>query len=711
MKTTCSVIVLTARRLEFLEKCLASLAAQSRPPEEVVVVCTDGEDGTLPWVEGQDFATLNVRPLPGPEGGSFAEARNHGVREASGEWIAFLDDDCEADRPWLERLLSRAGDKDWDAAGGMVLPADELEAPDGYAPDLCWAAGLLPEGYLGPLGGRAILPSTSNLLARRSLLIERPFQEIGGEAGDYLAGREDSHWWRQARRSGARTGIVPRALVWHHVPAERLDPAILKERLRSDGAAHWIREHRRQEAAPAIRDILTSPIGALADARRAEIPLREAWSVRRGWAARQAAWLSASVDDHAPDSLSPGDRLESFFHEGARLLADGARSATRHLLSLGSEAWRRRPREEQLQSAPTRPVVILHDNLGDAVLALPMIRQLAEGLPSSEITVLCGRAGFQVLEANVPAEVDVQQIPAEAVGTGVRAMGTLRSLLAELEPDVLVAPYVHGLHIGAFYSHAPPFPVVTWNRDNGMTQQLWRDLVDFPVAKSWEKAEVAALLDLLAPLGLPARLERPRVSLTGEARAFRDNLLEKHAMPAGGYAVVQAEATLRYKDWPLENTLAVARHLAGGGLGVFLCGSPSDREEVLARVGGEPAMTVLHGEPDGLELAAILEGARLFFGPDSGPAHLAQAVGCPSVLLFGRTIRHRWEPLPPLRDEEAGGPETRILVAGSGDWLEEESWGLPPNAGMEFITVERGCQAADSLLKREKSGSGGEETR
>lgn len=700
MDSTCTVIILTARRLPLLEKCLASLMEQTRPPEKVIVVCTDPSDGSNEWIAGHDCSPLAVEAVPMSPRGSFAEARNQGVRRAKTDWIAFLDDDCEADPRWLERLLATAGEQDLEAVGGMVLPADELEAPEDYHPDLCWAVGLLPEAYLGPLGGRRILPSTSNLMARAELFRSHPFQEIGGREGDYLSGREDADWWRQIRRAGHRTGVARRALVWHHVPQERLDPEVLMDRLRADGEAHWVREHNPAHLHAACRDVITAPIGALFDWSRGSLALGEAWTNRRGWAARQAAWMRAAVDDYSPQSITPIQRTEGLILQAGDLLGEGVKATARHVLSYGVESWRGEVRQLGLEDDPENPLVVLHDNLGDAVLALPMIHQLVEDGDGGRLTVLCGRSGHQILQASLPEHVTIIRVPQEAKGSSPRALRAMYQLLNDIDADVQILVYMHGLHPAPFFAHRAP--IIAWNRDNGLERHLWRSQVDFPVEKTWEKAEVAALLDLLAPLGISTRLEPPTVEVGAEFEEWREELLGRHSPGARGYVVVQAETTIRYKDWPLERALELADHLAREGFRVFLIGGGSvdDFRDVCA---DNPAVTALHGEIDGMELAALLEGASCFVGVDSGPGHLAHAVGCPSVLLFGRTTPHRWAPLPPLRHESATRPGNVLVYTGNSDWLDEELTGLPLNHGLDLISVEQVLGKCLELAEAERN--------
>lgn len=270
--------------------------------------------------------------------------------------------------------------------------------------------------------------------------------------------------------------------------------------------------------------------------------------------------------------------------------------------------------------------------------------------------------------------------------------------LEDFDADVQILAYAHGLSPLPFFARR--VPIVAWDRDNGLERKLWRSQIDFPVEKSWEKSEVAALLDLLAPLGISTRLERPWVMVDETHRQWREELLEEHAPGVKGYVVVQGEDPVRYKDWPPEKIAALSRGLASEGMRVFLIGGPSGLEKFEEICGDEGAVTILNGQMDGMELAALLEGAKAFVGVDSGPGHLAHAVGCPALILFGRTIVHRWEPLPPLRKEtEEKAPHT-TMIWGKSDLLDEEIRGLPVNFGMEQLGVDPVLEATFALINR-----------
>jgi len=93
------------------------------------------------------------------------------------------------------------------------------------------------------------------------------------------------------------------------------------------------------------------------------------------------------------------------------------------------------------------------------------------------------------------------------------------------------------------------------------------------------------------------------------------------------------------KNWPLDRFLELAEALAAAGRQVHCCAGPA--EEALAF----PPGTHVLREPGLPALGARLATAQLFIGNDSGISHLAAAVGCPTLAVFGPTDPVRWRPL------------------------------------------------------------------
>ena len=196
-----SVIVCTRNGRARLGACLGAIRRLRGVPFEGVVVDDGSDDGSADFVarEFPDFRLVRLDPC------GLSAARNAGAEAATGEVLAFTDDDCEPDPDWLAELapLFAAG---YDAAGGPNLsppPADLRQAVVASAP------GAASHVMLDDT--RAEHVPGCNLAVRRSV-----FFAIGGfDPVFHTAGDDVDFCWR-LRDAGHRIGFAPNAFVWHH---------------------------------------------------------------------------------------------------------------------------------------------------------------------------------------------------------------------------------------------------------------------------------------------------------------------------------------------------------------------------------------------------------------------------------------------------------------------------------------------------------------
>lgn len=126
--TTVTVAISTRNRPDPLGRCLESLAAGERPPDEVVVVDQSADPETGHVVAGWRERGLTIVYVRQAAQGLGA-AQNVAFARASHPVIAVLDDDCVAHDSWVRVIESRLSDRpDLDAVTGRVLPLDAVEA-------------------------------------------------------------------------------------------------------------------------------------------------------------------------------------------------------------------------------------------------------------------------------------------------------------------------------------------------------------------------------------------------------------------------------------------------------------------------------------------------------------------------------------------------------------------------------------------------------
>jgi ADP-heptose:LPS heptosyltransferase len=135
-----------------------------------------------------------------------------------------------------------------------------------------------------------------------------------------------------------------------------------------------------------------------------------------------------------------------------------------------------------------------------------------------------------------------------------------------------------------------------------------------------------------------------------------------HLTAGSGYVVVHPGASAPARQWPAQRCAQTVRALTDAGHRVLVTGSP-DEGDLTAGVAGDTGID-LGGRTDLRMLAAVLDGARVVVVGNTGPAHLAAAVGTPVVSLFSPVVpAARWAPygVPTvlLGDQDAPCRDTR----------------------------------------------------
>jgi ADP-heptose:LPS heptosyltransferase len=163
-------------------------------------------------------------------------------------------------------------------------------------------------------------------------------------------------------------------------------------------------------------------------------------------------------------------------------------------------------------------------------------------------------------------------------------------------------------------------------------------------------------------------------------------------------------ANKEWKRWPAPRFAALAKHLhEKHNARVLLSGAPNEADlidsiakEAAALTGaGRPASAVISLPRLGMTmggLKAMMKRCRLLVTNDTGPRHIAAALGVPLVSLFGPTD-HRWAPIP----TRPGASEIKILADPTLPETESAN-DQPERCAIDEIEVERVCKAVDQFL-------------
>ncbi|WP_200210968.1 glycosyltransferase [Micromonospora coerulea] len=233
LTVTVVICVYTERRWPQIVRAVRSVLAQDVPAAQVVVV-VDHNPALLERVRAT-FPELTIVPSTGPRG--LSAARNTGLAQASGEIVAFLDDDAEAEPDWLARLLPHYRDERVLAVGGHAVPAWEEERPRWLPAEFDWVVGCSFTGQpteVAPV--RNVIGC--NMSFRRSVLDRTAgFDPALGRVGRTPVGCEETELCIRIRQLEP-DGVVlyePAARVRHRVTVDRATWRYFRQRCFSEG--------------------------------------------------------------------------------------------------------------------------------------------------------------------------------------------------------------------------------------------------------------------------------------------------------------------------------------------------------------------------------------------------------------------------------------------------------------------------------------------
>jgi glucosyl-dolichyl phosphate glucuronosyltransferase len=234
---TVAVVICTSTRdrLPLLRRCVESLVAGERAPDELFVV-VNGRESLMAELAG---SLPSAARLLHTHREGLSAARNVGVVAATSDVVAFVDDDARVDRTWLPSFAVMFSlDEHIVGAGGPVIPdwgGDRRWMCD----ELLWVVGCTYSGHRQDAGAIRN-PIGCNMAFRRDALLKAgSFSTSFGKRGNALQTCDETELGLRLERSHGRGAIVyvPGARVHHHVPPARVSWRLLVRRSISEGLA------------------------------------------------------------------------------------------------------------------------------------------------------------------------------------------------------------------------------------------------------------------------------------------------------------------------------------------------------------------------------------------------------------------------------------------------------------------------------------------
>ncbi len=280
---------------------------------------------------------------------------------------------------------------------------------------------------------------------------------------------------------------------------------------------------------------------------------------------------------------------------------------------------------------------------GDVLVSTPVLAVAKEAWPQARVTYLVPRGAEMMVSGHPLLDELLVADRQEAWSRSCRLIQNLWRANYDLVLEL------SGGDRGAFYTLATRAPERVgferpgqpfWQRQGVFTRLLPRPPVRMHM--------VEQNLEALRALGAQPRNPRLQFFWDCEVEDRMANRLKSLGLAPRTFMVMHPGAGWRFKCWTGAGYARVIEYIQEAwGLAVVLTASraPLEQElieEILAQSRVKPHN--LAGQLTLKELGALIAKARLFFGPDSAPMHLAAAVNTPAVALFGPSGAYNWGP-------------------------------------------------------------------
>jgi len=297
---------------------------------------------------------------------------------------------------------------------------------------------------------------------------------------------------------------------------------------------------------------------------------------------------------------------------------------------------------------PKRILVMRLDRLGDVILSTPVLEALRQRYPHAFIAMMVRAANQDILHGN-PYLNEV--IVYEKEGTHHSVWGTIRFARRLRRYAFDTAIVLHPSNRSHWIPWLAHIPVrIGYHRK----RSSWLLTHRLPHRKQeGAKPEMVYTLELLEPLGIvPNPALRPHISLQPRAVKYTETLLTEAGISSGDRLVaIHPSASCVSRRWMPDRFAQVAdRLITEQGIRICIVAAEADASYAHAmRDAMRQPVLDLTGRLSVAELAALLHRCRLLISNDTGPVHVAAAMGTPVVDIFGRNQRGlsplRWGPM------------------------------------------------------------------
>jgi ADP-heptose:LPS heptosyltransferase/GT2 family glycosyltransferase len=581
-----SIIIPTVASRGFIRTAIESIRAHTAwPAYEIVVldnIPANGSAGQLEWkawIAGAADVVVEIT-----DAFNWSRFNNVGALAAGGSYLLFLNDDIEVtDKNWLHGLMEQAQRPEIGVVGPQLLYPDGRVQHAGMF--LARQAGrhafrFYPADEPGPFGLALTQRDVISVTGACMMIRREVFDRLGGFDEAHAVVNNDLDFSLRARAAGFAVIYTPSVSLIHHEMVSRADLADTHD----SGAF----------------------LAAWGDLFLKGDPFF-------------SRWFSPDFDDYLPDS-----EPVKVFTTGHPLMA---RERIRRILA------------------------VKVDHIGDFIIAFPAFQRLKEIFPDAELSVLAAKASVS-LAALEPAIDRVIEFNFYHARSEKGRRTTSKKELAELRARLLPERFDLAIDLRR-QGDTRPILQSTGARwlagfDRGY-EHRWLDIaIEFEgdVALAWKRSHAGdSLIGLVDALAAQCRADR--TVIRGHVARAEDQAALRHLVPAmaasdGPVVAVHTGAGALNKQWPSASFAGLIDLLIGElAARVVVIGGADEAafaQGVVRSVRRREAVASLVGKTSLRDLPSVLRAADLYIGNDSGPKHIAAALGVPTIGVHSGSV-------------------------------------------------------------------------
>lgn len=295
-----------------------------------------------------------------------------------------------------------------------------------------------------------------------------------------------------------------------------------------------------------------------------------------------------------------------------------------------------------LRGAPPRRILVVKlSSLGDVVLSTVALRALRRAFPAADLRVAVERRFAPVLAACGEANGVIEATPQARLTPGLlrdvhRALAAERAARGPFD----LALDLQGTRRSAAWTYLSGAAV---KAGRGSPRPGWR--LGLPLDRGTHA--VRGHVEVCERLGVPAADLGPALGTLADDEARLDDVLDVERLPRGGFVLLNPFCGWPSKSWSEAKAAGLAARIAERtGEPVVVTGGPHEasRAAEVVRLAPEGSAISLAGRLSLGETLCLARRARLMVSCDSGPMHVAAALGTRVVALFGPTLHEHTGP-------------------------------------------------------------------